>query len=580
LGFALGYQKFSLGWEFFNQLFSYPSGPVEYAGGFISHLFYFSWLGALIITILGWLITVFTANLIRSNSGDKCLISLCYGPALLLLALYNQYLNPSVAALSLLCVLFFTYLYMRISTPCILTRSVVFLVLTALLYYLTSGASLLFVILAGSYTIFTERKPLVGIVYIVLGAAVAGLVGFYLFGQEVREIYLQLSLFYPLIKRTTVDMIPLYFHICIILIVAAAIVFSKAVKRQSDSENDTEPQNTIPAVSKKSHGLQLIMVFILSIIVALATFNGNKKSKCRMIYFDEKQMWAEMIDHCRNIQPDEHDIAANHFINKALFYSGQLAEDMFSYPQRESSLILIPARNLYFLQLISGRVLMELGHLPLAEKEAYEYLELCGDHHSVLKQLVMINIFKEQPETARTYLNILGKDLIHGRKARQLLQMMDKDPGLREHPQIQRLRSIVPTEDWIMVNNLRKNVFIKLLDKNKYNKMAFEYLMAHYLLSKNLDKFVGNLWRMDDFAYPVIPRHYEEAILLYQTLTKKKVDLKGKTIRQQTLKSHRRFFQTIRKYQQDRNAAQKALSSNFGNSYHYYYYFDTSGTGR
>jgi len=59
-GIIIEYPEFSTGWEFFKGHLNYASGLLEYGAGFLSHLFYFSWLGALIITAIAWLISIGT----------------------------------------------------------------------------------------------------------------------------------------------------------------------------------------------------------------------------------------------------------------------------------------------------------------------------------------------------------------------------------------------------------------------------------------------------------------------------------------------------------------------------------------
>jgi hypothetical protein len=110
--------------------------------------------------------------------------------------------------------------------------------------------------------------------------------------------------------------------------------------------------------------------------------------------------------------------------------------------------------------------------------------------------------------------------------------------------------------------------------------MAFEYLMAEYLTTNQLEKFVQNLWRLDDFDYQKVPRHYEEAILIYSKLTRKEVDLHGRKISTETAERGRKFFGTLNYFTLDKKAAYNALAKDFGNSYFFYNVFGVSGIGK
>ncbi len=135
----------------------------------------------------------------------------------------------------------------------------------------------------------------------------------------------------------------------------------------------------------------------------------------------------------------------------------------------------------------------------------------------------------------------------------------------------------MPTQEQVLGVNIVENLMLKLLEKHLHNKMSFEYMMAYYLLGKRLDKFVENLPRLDDFDYVNIPRHYEEAILLYTEMTKKKIQLHGREIRPQRRIPYMHFSSTLRKYSRNKKATMKALSVDFSDNYMFYYHFGTSG---
>ena len=50
-GMITNFPVFFRGWVFFQQFIAYPGGPVEYLSAFLSQLFYYSWAGALIVTL-------------------------------------------------------------------------------------------------------------------------------------------------------------------------------------------------------------------------------------------------------------------------------------------------------------------------------------------------------------------------------------------------------------------------------------------------------------------------------------------------------------------------------------------------
>ncbi len=91
---------FSVGWSFFKEFAGHPGGLTEYAAAFLSQYYYFSWIGALIITTIGWLVCRCTNALIIIAGGTRSRV-ICYVPALLLLIMYNRYGHPLAICVAL-----------------------------------------------------------------------------------------------------------------------------------------------------------------------------------------------------------------------------------------------------------------------------------------------------------------------------------------------------------------------------------------------------------------------------------------------------------------------------------------------
>jgi hypothetical protein len=292
-------------------------------------------------------------------------------------------------------------------------------------------------------------------------------------------------------------------------------------------------------------------------------------------------MWPEILTYVKNVPLNQYSVFHAYGANLALYHTGQLAENMFSYPQKPGSLLLTANINDGVFELIESSVLIELGHINYAEKRASELFEIVGDNPFILQRLALINIVKGQTQTARVFLNVLAKDLIYGKQAKELLYRLNQDPNLSDDKQICYLRSVMPTKDTIpSLGKGPEALLLNLLERSGHNKMAFEYLMADYLLTNQLEKFVQNLWRLDDFDYQKIPRHYEEAILIYSKLTRKEVDLHGRKISTETAEHGGKFFGTLNYFTLDKKAAYNALAKDFGNSYFFYRVFGVSGVGR
>jgi len=137
------------------------------------------------------------------------------------------------------------------------------------------------------------------------------------------------------------------------------------------------------------------------------------------------------------------------------------------------------------------------------------------------------------------------------------------------------MRSFMLARDSVETVSFEK-LFQELLDMDPHNRMAFEYLVADHLLGRRVDKVAADIARLDDFAYPGIPRHYEEALLIYAAKGAN-LDLHGRSISLTTVERFARFNRLRAKYNGDADAARKGLAREFGDSYFYYYAFGVSG---
>ena len=75
---------------------------------------------------------------------------------------------------------------------------------------------------------------------------------------------------------------------------------------------------------------------------------------------------------------------------------------------------------------------------------------------------------------------------------------------------------------------------------------------------------------MDGFNYAGIPRHCEEAVLLFQQLNGGAVDLRGRQIRPETRQRFELFSEAVKR--QETPEGRQRLVRDFGNTYWCYYF--------
>ncbi len=572
---------FKTGWLFLQDCLSYPGGPSQYLAAFLTQLCYFSWLGALCITLLAWAIYRLTASL-TTIAADSPWRVICYVPALLMLIICGRYENPLSTGVAVLVVVFFSVLYEKISPHLGAARVILFLIVCGIAYYVAGSAALVFVALAALCEFFNRRKVLLCVLYLFFGLVVCWLLGAYVFELETGEVYLYLSPFTPVRRNLEKERLARLFEEVLFVLLPVIILLVNLGRRLA---------GLIPEKTAKRFDLgrlkwvvQVALLVLIAVPSVLFFFNWNTKKVIQVSHLTCRRMWPEVLTTARKVPQRQYFPVCNHAVNRALYYTGQLGDEMFACPRNYHTTDLVfcffrggygAHVNAIFME--RAEVCLELGIVNVAEKVAYEFLGGADDSPFILKQLALINIVKGQIETARVFLRALSKNLIYGREARDLLQRLEGDPQFEHDKRIQYLRSVMMTTDHIYGTYHEGEWLEALLRTNRHNKMAFEYLMAHYLLTRQLDKFIENLPRLDDFGYESIPRHYQEAILLYTGTTQEKVDLGGRKINAEILRQYDEFNKISEKFGDDKQALRQALAPGFGRTYFFYFTFGVSG---
>jgi hypothetical protein len=114
----------------------------------------------------------------------------------------------------------------------------------------------------------------------------------------------------------------------------------------------------------------------------------------------------------------------------------------------------------------------------------------------------------------KKYTKILRKTLFYRRWAEDLEGMVDNPDRVNSDPRLAAKVGLPPKADFFVEYNYPPNTLIRLLEAQPDNKRALEYLLAGFLLGKNLEGVVGSIQGLSAAGYTRIPRHVEEAALM------------------------------------------------------------------
>jgi hypothetical protein len=586
-GLIDNFPTFYLGWGFFGGFLTYPGGIVEYLSDFLVQSFYCSWLGALLVTAPAGAIYLCTDYVVRSYGFSRWRGLRFLGP-LLLLAIYSQYAFHFPTTMALLLTLVSFCIYLRFAPKGNNGGTILlFLILSAVLYIVAGGSVLLFVLLCGLYEMLLRRRKILGLAHLASGAAIPCLLGIIVYGARFHDAYFRLLPFYwgYLSRQSGRTMLSAVYALYLFLPLFTVVLggwhmffgkrnaFVSTKTRSGDPTNYSGRRSRIrKTVNNLLKGKECdVFSFIFKTltlvgitIVTLLFYRDPKLKKIlRIDYFSCHRMWTEVIEIGRR---SPYNYLVCHAVNHALYHTGRLGDEMFCFPQHPASLFL--TRKGMETEWQKFDTCMDLGLINQAENALNISLETFGERPLLLQRLAVINMVKGNVGAARVFVGALEKVPFWSSIARGYLAVLESDPDLSECGEIQSLRKVMLRTDYVG----QADTLTLLLKDNPENRMAYMYGMAWLLLSKNLDVFVQkfNTYHLRNFS--TIPRHFQEALIMYRFLRKQPIDVPDQLIAEQTKNQFSEFSREMQQYGKDLTAARVALKERFGNTYFYYYF--------
>ncbi len=251
-------------------------------------------------------------------------------------------------------------------------------------------------------------------------------------------------------------------------------------------------------------------VVVIGAAVAILPKYYDANGEDTMAYYclTRNGQWNEVIERARKRDPQTRP--AMICLNLSLVMTGQSGERLFDFPQYgPAGLFMTYDEDLIF----CGEVLFNLGFINESQRYAFEmmvtysYLQRSA---FTIKRLAETNMIAGRDEVARKYLNSLTHTLFYRSWAENLLELMDTPNAIDEHRLYGKLRRNQPVENFAFISDKFDKMLEEMVAQRPNNREAYEYLMAFYLLYKNVDAFAEHLI----IPNKGLPRAYEEAFAM------------------------------------------------------------------
>lgn len=333
----------------------------------------------------------------------------------------------------------------------------------------------------------------------------------------------------------------------------------------------------------------LLLVFVTTAVVlwlSIEPVNRDTRTVARTVHHVMNGQWEAILKEKTEqffkgfpLKSGTLQVFMIHAADHALCRTGQSGEKLFTFPQAVfSNDPLLNLQSMFTHGYVNWVVVldlaMELGMVNTAEKIAGEIMENMGPYPDILYRRALVQIAKGNSDAGAVYLNKLANMPFYRAEAGRILDMISNKENLNSEPRIASMVANMDTTDYFLDNNLSCDFILRhLLQSNPGNRAAFDYLMTYYLLYDRPDQAAALVPMAYAFGYTTLPRYWEEAVCLYQSVNMLQgSDLSFSGLRQETIERFLNFTKAWVRIQKDPDAAVK-LKPAFGESYFFYSMF-------
>ena len=239
--------------------------------------------------------------------------------------------------------------------------------------------------------------------------------------------------------------------------------------------------------------VELSSYILVSVVMGTLVWkNSNFKAEKVMGYdfMATHQQWNRILETINKEKPNN-QIGVT-VQNLALAMRGMLLDHMFEYNQNGIAGLLPDVKEDATSPLPTAEAFYQLGMINVAQRTVFEAQEAILDFQKsgrCYKRLAQTNLINGQYEVARKYLSALQKTLFYREWAEETLPLLGNEEAIDRHPEYGRLRQWAFKEDFYFSDHVPPEILESLYFSNTDNRMAYQYLLAYYLLTGDRERY-------------------------------------------------------------------------------------------
>jgi hypothetical protein len=561
---------FLTGMAFYRRYSNIVGGPVQYSANLFSQAYSRHWAGVLAFTLLALAAWAIARGILRRFSSGSCnWLAAAFPLVLLILASRDVgvlFILPMVAGLAA------AWLFMALcerprnawEQPVVV---VLCLIASIPLYWLLASGFLYLCAICALFEWLVRKRPVWCLAWIAFGAAVPYGMSYVYYESDIAGRYLRWMMMPERDATTTVLVVAMYAFVPVGAVAAFVIGRFSIADRLA------------PRLRRAARVVGFAAIALLA--SRLVALHFDRSGLLRAEYLLDHERPDEALAALAQ-SPDDSD-PGKFLTTYALARTGRLPWDMFHHPQLDSSdaLLLRDTRWDTISVLANWRsdLYLQLGRVNESQRWAHEALAIEGETPRVLERMALTYILNGNPDAARTFVRALEKVPFQAARAQQYIAALDRDPGMRSDPLVARIRPLMLRKDYVG-DWSTEQILQQCLEANPSNRMAFEYLLAHYLLTSDWRGLASLAPRLKDF-YRAMPTHVQEALVGFRNENGSlPPGIDGSAIDGEIESRFRSFLEIFVRHQNGpAEEAWKELAPGFGATWWFFHVFGRTAAG-
>ncbi len=448
------------------------------------------------------------------------------------------------------------------------TRFITGLILIPLTYWLAGGSftSLLLLMLVYEYLLYLTSKKKTGkgndeasaydlkgwyfISYIFIAATIPLLVRQYLILQPLMLTFMS-EFYYNIVTTMPTAVLVLFLLPPILLLVHFVSPKEKNIKR--------------------SLALQIALFAVLCWFGFKSFVNFEAEEIMTYDYLARNERWNDILKYSERKPPRNYLSLA--MLNLSLAKTGQLGNRMFSYDQHGVNGLFLPFNREYVTAIMGNEILYQLGLTNASQEYAFESMETIpnmGKSARVIKRLAETNLINGQYKVSEKYLKILEKTIFYRKWAKNTLTVINNEEKINNDSDWGEKRKFSVRNDYFFHIKNIEAVLNRMVKEHPDNKIAFEYLMAFYMINKDMRNFINLIPAIEKMEYSKVPVSYQEAVMYIISLNNEDPITNSPPYVSQDTKLRMKAYADIYNRYPD---ARERLEKRFAGTYWFYLHF-------